>query len=394
MPGYTVRQLFPEELEDMLVLTSTAYNSSVETFRRIYENDPFYSFELTRVAEEKGRLIAYMRAAPRTIWIGSSRIKMGGIAEVCTHPEHRRRGIASHLLREMVDLMAEREYPVSMLYGRSEFYGRLGWERCSIFHGIRAQIRNLPDFREGGKVREFSPDDLAAVMSLYDSTYRGRSCAMTRNRLHWEGRILPRTDLLVYEDDRKVKGYLAYARREEEADGHRRKVLAIHEAGYDSDEAIRGIVGCLARFEGCDSIYYPAPPGDRLMSALAVPGSNISAGWDGMFRVNDVKDSLETVASGFEGDVVLRIRDEIRGENSSSFAVSGSGDGVAVTRCGECARGLEIDIRDLSQLVPGTYSAGELASLGRIKASSREALRLAGKLFPRRHPFQPPVDHF
>ena len=93
--NYLIRSLREDELEDMLELTSRSYRSDVETFRRIYENDPFYSFDLTRVAELDGSLVSYMRAAPRTIWIGTAKVKMGGIAEVCTHPDYRKRGIAS-----------------------------------------------------------------------------------------------------------------------------------------------------------------------------------------------------------------------------------------------------------------------------------------------------------
>jgi len=389
---YTIRSLGEDELEDMLELTSLSYNSSVEAFRGIYEKDPFYSFELTRVAEHKGSLISYMRAAPRTIWIGSGRMRMGGIAEVCTHPRYRKMGIASRLLRDIILLMKDRGYPVSMLYGNPAFYGKIGWERCSIVHELRVNRTSLPR-SSGPGLREFEDGDLPGVMSLYDGTYSRRSCAMVRNKCHWTGRVLRRTRVKVLDDG---KAYAGVDLRDRKDGEYRRRVLYVQEAGYADQDAAHGLVSGLADFEEYDLLEYHGVPGDAMLSALSIPGASVNIGWGGMFRVNDVWATLnalsDTVKGG--GSLVLRVRDEVVGENNGEFTLHSREDGLMAERGAGSREWIELDIGALSQLVPGLYTPSQLARMGRIVCSSGEALRIGDRIFPQRHPFQPTIDHF
>lgn len=398
MADYKVRCLRRSELEDMIVLTSTAYNADLETFRRIYQHDPFYDFRLTRVADLDGKLIAYLRAAPRTIWIGSSRLKMGGIAEVCTLQPYRRMGIATHLLKDMIHLMIRKGIPVSMLYGRDTFYRNVGYERAMIIHWVRTPTKILPAYSEAEYVREFEPSDLPTVMSAYDLTYGRRSCTMTRNELHWKVRILGRSKVRIYDKD-GVHGYLAYNLREEKIDDGIRRILFVEEAGCDCPQALRGLIGDLGRFQDYEFVVYGGPPHDALLSALSFPGSSLSVGWSGMFRVNDVMQTLESLQhglTGFRGRLALKVRDDIVEENNDIFTIAGSGGEATVERgktVERCER-IEVDVRELSQMIPGALPIGHLASLGKVGFSSSKALDLAKGLFPDRCPLQPSLDHF
>jgi len=390
--SYTIRSLREDELEDMLELTSLSYNSSVEAFRGIYEKDPFYSFELTRVAEYKGSLISYMRAAPRTIWIGSSRVKMGGIAEVCTHPRYRKMGIATRLLRDIILLMKDSGYPVSMLYGNPAFYGKIGWERCSIVHELRVSRASLPP-PSGDRLREYEDRDLPGVMSLYDGTYSGRSCAMVRNSLHWTGRVLRRTKVKVLDDGKAYAGVELRYRNEGE---YSRKVLYVQEAGYVDQDAAHGLVSALADLGEFDLLEYHGVPGDAMLSALSIPGASINIGWGGMFRVNDAWATLNSLPEPVQagGSLVLRVRDGVVGQNNGQFTLHSRGDGMEVERGGGAREWIELDIGALSQLVPGLFTPSQLALRGRIGYSSARALEIGDGIFPRRHPFQPTIDHF
>jgi predicted acetyltransferase len=389
--NYVIRSLRENELEDMLELTSLSYRSDAGTFRRIYENDPFYSFDLTRVAELDGSLVSYMRAAPRTIWIGPAEVKMGGIAEVCTHPDHRKRGIASRLLEDIVILMKDRGYPVSMLYGNPAFYGKIGWARCSIVHEMEVSRMHLPS--SDVWLREMEEADLPGIMSQYDNTYSGRSCAMTRNRLHWTGRILRRSRIVVLHDGR---AYAAIDEREREQNGYKTKALRVLEAGYEDPVALRDLICGLADYGEYDVLAYHGVPGDAMLSALSIPGASIKIGWGGMFRVNDVFSTLQAISREFtaHGKLVLRVRDHVVEENNGSFTLASSGHGGNVVRGEEAAEWIELDIRTLSQLVPGTYSASQLALRDGVRCSSPRALEVGDRMFPQRFPFQPTIDHF
>jgi predicted acetyltransferase len=392
--NYAIRSLREDELEDMLELTSLSYRSGVDTFRRIYEHDPFYNFHLTRVAELDGSLVSYMRAAPRTIWIGPAELQMGGIAEVCTHPDYRKRGIASRLLEDIVVLMKDGGYPVSMLYGNPAFYGKIGWERCSIVHEMQIVRTHLPSSR-GVELRDLEEANLPEVMSLYDHTYSGRSCAMTRNRLHWTGRILRRGRIKVLYDG-GVRAYAAIDEQEREQNGYRRRILRVLEAGYENSIALRDLICGLAGLGEYDVLGYHGVPGDAMLSALSLPGASITIGWGGMFRVNDVFSTLQALSREFSGpgNLVIKVDDHVVDENNGSFTLISSDGGGTVEKGEDATEWIELDIRALSQLIPGTYSASQLAFGGRMRYSSSKALEIGDRMFPQRFPFQPTIDHF
>jgi len=389
-----VRSLRKDELEDMLNLTSTAFNSDIDSFRQMYERQPLYDFELTRVAVLDGELIAYLRAAPRIICIGGARVRMGGLAEVCTLKAYRNRGIATHLLREMIDLLNERGFPVSMLYGNAGFYGRVGWERCLIVHRLEVDRRLLPSYEGHGSVRDYRDSDLDEIMRLYRSTYEGRSCQTVRPREYWRGRTLKQGVFRVY-DPGEVRGYLIYRIRKSD-EGSR--ILSIEEIAYQGHDALRALVGNISSRQDIEKVRYASPPDDHVLSLLSRPGSRIEVSWDGMFRVNDVISTLKSLKDnfrGFAGRLALKLHDETVEGNTDTFVINGLEGDIEIYRdASENGELLEMDIRALSQLVPGTLAVSDLASTGAIEFSSSNALELGERLFPRRNPFQNPLDHF
>ncbi len=78
-------------------------------------------------------LIGCLGILKRTVSIAERRVQVGGIAGVITHPEWRRRGVASALLKEAVVFIERslgREF--ALLLCRDEIipvYARVGWKR-------------------------------------------------------------------------------------------------------------------------------------------------------------------------------------------------------------------------------------------------------------------------
>ena len=390
---YRIRSLHESELEDMIQLTSAAFESTPEAFRRIYENDPFYDFSLTRVAEHDGKLISYMRAAPRTIWIGPATVKMGGIAEVCTLQGFRGRGIATTLLKDMIRLLVDKGYPVSALYGRPAFYRRPGWELCSVVQNLKIPIQDLP-YHASGEVREAERGDLDGLIALYEERYGGHSCCMVRNRLHFEVRIMNRCDTLLYDAGGSPTAYLCL----KTATKDNVRVIQILEGAWTDHTALLSLLGYLKDSGKADMLVYTGYPGDQMILDLGLPGSSQTGGWSGMFRVNSVEATLTSMRpcfEGFTGDLSILVRDDVVGENNSVFTIHGRNGELKIDRdSGRASDWMSMDIRQLSQMVPGTMSAFDLYISGKIRASSARAVRTAEKLFPRRFPYQPSLDHF
>jgi predicted acetyltransferase len=77
---------------------------------------------------------------------------MGGVASVKVAPEHRGRGIGRTLMTELLNLIAERGYPLSVLYPATmPIYRSLGWELAGGRHQFSVPARALRGLVEPDK---------------------------------------------------------------------------------------------------------------------------------------------------------------------------------------------------------------------------------------------------
>lgn len=132
---YTLRGLKESEISHWAAFCADvfAYKSSpppASYFERHYFNDPRRQASLIRVAvyqdEKGGQIVASCRIFRRTISNGSGgAIEAGGIGEVCTANDHRRRGLSKELLLDCLEIMRQQKNPsiqVSFLHAAPEFF--------------------------------------------------------------------------------------------------------------------------------------------------------------------------------------------------------------------------------------------------------------------------------
>ena len=104
-------------------------------FARHYFNDPNRDASLIRVMRtEEEEIVSSVRVFKRTLSAGSvgEYIKAGGIGEVCTSMQHRKRGLAKALLNNAIDAMKkEKDMACSLLHASPAFvpvYQKVGYE--------------------------------------------------------------------------------------------------------------------------------------------------------------------------------------------------------------------------------------------------------------------------
>ena len=104
---YTLRGLTEAEVKPWAAFCASifAYKANPpppEYFERHYFNDPVHKASFIRVAftkEEEPKIVASCRVFERCIADGQGgTILAGGIGEVCTNNDHRRRGLSKELL--------------------------------------------------------------------------------------------------------------------------------------------------------------------------------------------------------------------------------------------------------------------------------------------------------
>ena len=125
-----IRAVREQELEEMIELQCLVFRPrGHERYKAYIRGDSSYELEQTRVVVVDGGIVATLRVWDRTVRVGETAVRMGGIGGVGTHPDHRRRGHASAMLRDAIDWMRGRGYLTSVLFTEvaTEFYRRHGW---------------------------------------------------------------------------------------------------------------------------------------------------------------------------------------------------------------------------------------------------------------------------
>jgi predicted acetyltransferase len=148
----------------------------------------------------------------RQYWLGRP-VGMGGVASVKVAPEHRGRGIGRTLMTELLNLIAERGYPLSALYPATmPIYRSLGWELAGGRHQFSVPAGSLrglvePDkaARGGGAghqdvpVRRAGAADVATVIGIIADSHL---TARDAGPLTWDegpaAQWLGRADLYSY----------------------------------------------------------------------------------------------------------------------------------------------------------------------------------------------------
>eukprot|EP00540_Astrosyne_radiata_P017578 CAMPEP_0116822472 /NCGR_PEP_ID=MMETSP0418-20121206/287_1 /TAXON_ID=1158023 /ORGANISM="Astrosyne radiata, Strain 13vi08-1A" /LENGTH=352 /DNA_ID=CAMNT_0004450589 /DNA_START=216 /DNA_END=1274 /DNA_ORIENTATION=- len=139
---YGMRGLREDEIDSWAEFCASVFSYKAHPpppsyFARHYHNDPLRDANLIRVMfTQEGEMVSSCRVFVKQISTGSSSsVEAGGIGEVCTHVQHRRRGLSKILLQNAMEIMRWRKsIKVSLLHAAPTFfpvYERGGNYQCT-----------------------------------------------------------------------------------------------------------------------------------------------------------------------------------------------------------------------------------------------------------------------
>jgi predicted N-acetyltransferase YhbS len=284
-----------------------------DLFRRQTEHDSTFRWRHSRVVEVDGAVVGYLRIFDRRMWLRDARLRAAGIGSVATHPDYRRRGLATALLRDTLALLHREGYHLSFLGSEvaAAFYERLGWRIVrQPSHGAPAAEAArlsggqapLPE-RPGLTIRPFAPSDLTVVARIHARATRGRTAAVARSLRYW-------TDHMSWIDDDAGgflvaasgrRGLSAFVRSRSERWASTLMLLDAHcRQGAEGDLApLLGALGRYAVSQGLKGIQASLPEGHPLADAFArLPsaGMTTEVRFPRMMRVVDLPDLLRRLA--------------------------------------------------------------------------------------------------
>lgn len=289
-----IRTVSADIYDDVIDMLARSFSEPPEYFERHQLRDPSYSYDQGSVLLEDGKIVSHVQVFHRPMRYGAGLIQVGGIADVGTDPEHRRKGYATTLLENAIAYMKRQSLPLSLLYtGTAPLYEQSGWHKVPETI-LEASVPSEP--KPGPRayvVKPYEKSNLRLLSMYYDQAMSNLIGPLDRSIEYFESQ----PDWLeligdVHWDVIYRVGHPAGFVRTAAAD----ETLELLDVCGTSDEVIR--VACAhavrrAVDSGCRTIKGRVPPGSILVREFAAFAEvNVTEGESQMMRLNDLEATL------------------------------------------------------------------------------------------------------
>ena len=142
-----------QALRELLSLCFTKSRDTIFRHRRYHREIPPHRWV---IFGQDGKLAAHLAMHEKYVMGDEKRIPVGGIGEVCVHPDFRGRSYVRHLLEEAHSWLRTHDFPFALLFGATEIYASSGY----------VSVENLSlDVKDGDEIhRRQATSALVAVL--------------------------------------------------------------------------------------------------------------------------------------------------------------------------------------------------------------------------------------
>ena len=346
--------------------------------------------ERTLAAFDGDRIVGGAGALTFEMTVPGARLPTGGVAWVNVQPTHRREGIMTQLMRQLLDDIHAKGEPLAALFAsESIIYGRFGFGAATFFERWSIErphtaFAHKPE--QLGQVELLEVDDaLTGFPRAYEIAVGERPGMMPRDDAFWKYRLWDSEDRrrgatatfhAGYYRDGSLDGYALYRIH------HGRRALQVFELVANTDEAHAALwsycfgVDLMARIEA-----FNQPVDDPLPWMLADPRRLERSMGDGLWlRLLDVEAALAGRRYAVEGSLILEVVDSFCPWNHRRYRLEGGPDGAHCRPSAEPAD-LTLSAADLGASYLGGVKLGTLSRAGRVRAATDKALKLADTMF-------------
>ena len=413
-----IRAAKAHERDEIVDLISAVF---VEKCRPRYASqhyrDSTYELDQSRVCIVDGKIVSYVRVSDRSMYIGETVVKLGGIGMVVTSPEYRGRGYASALLRDAIAYMEAQNYDLSLLFTTIQpFYMPLGWASFPQTN-FELELLDKKTFAPSGwKSRRFDLErDLTQISQIYDQHNKGRTGTVLRPEKLWrdgysqqvgmlpslvvekEGQIGAYANLAFPDDDQGIDAYLAtyypnlreVGCRSTNPDSLLALCHAILEAAYD--RSVESISGRLTQHH----------PMTLLLSEESGSPLSFSIYERVMYRVISLVRLFQKLIPKFEAELTSSGMADRSGSfhftvGDQDCTLNVNQGKVAVTTNGSGRTKVKLDTYHFLKVLFGDATFGQLDEFNRIKGLNLQPdeIALLSTLFPKDDPTYWICDYF
>ena len=385
------------------------YKSSLE--------DPFYEPHDRLLAKRGSKIVAHVHLTHRVMRFGSTSIPVAGLNWLGTLPEYRGQGLGRRLVDAAEKRMAGQGALVGLLSTAiPHFFRHTGWALCGRRSRSQNGVRDvlgalsarglLHRQRRRLSIRPWRRMERDALVRIYNQNLDGQFGLLQRSDAYWDWLInrgaydqinvaLDGPDLLELEEvTAPIVGY-SVTRGDQIVE----LFTAPDESRADVQLLARACGDAIER--GRHWITFHGSPRDRLHKLFRIAGGTTDYTEDDgsgvlMARILDPVELFRALG----GELVRRAEAaELPHPIELGLLVDGRKYGLSITPEGILAvtpgigrSYLALNVADFTRLVLGHLDWRRALRDGRVKASTKIALRVGRVLFPRLPAWRPPLD--
>ncbi len=383
MSDITIRPLAidNDDFQNFAHLHVAAIGGDPQEILETLKDNPRYNTTHVLVAEMGGKFVGKSTIFPAQMWLSGVPLTIGAMSGTAILPEMDAEAISAELTKGQVAQAAAQEYAFAVLFPKSHSaYHPMGFGVISDLHAYRIQPSNLMNFEEKANVRPYQEDDLPTMRVMYKGQMTWHNGWFTRSKEWWNEIITDWPNIVVFDNDGMIDGYLAY---EMQTNEQGQQVLFIKEFFAAEGVAARGLIGFLADQTDVDIIDYLAPTDSVFRYSLIEPHSadaqnrgfifqdlcHLTAG--PMARIINLPTALTKrfYARHMQGERVIKLVDPLIRDNERpiSFRLVDGRAEVHPAPEGKAPQ-IEADVRTFTQILCGYLPAVDAQRLGRLKA--------------------------
>ncbi len=395
-----VRRVAGDDIKRASEISTIAFNVEVGSWA-----EEWYFLEKTTGPNaiwgvfEGAQMVAACVAPPQQVWFGDNLTEGAYVGGVATHPEHRRKGYAEAMMREVARWQRASGRLISYLWPFSyRYYRKLGWEMAGDSIRISAPRKTVASWERNYETRDLLISDMPDLITLWTEFANKYNGCGVRSWERWVRTITSRREFSFEPQDTlflkgtrafgcwmdgEIAGYAQWAIPEAP-----NTELSILEIAFTNVTAARCLISAAAETSpSVDTVSWEtAMDGPlHLMTNEATDFTRaVAPGFSG--RVLDPERFLQSMTWVMEarGNLSLKIHDPVFGETKVNLDIE-SGRSTVSKHEGQQ---LECSTQTLTQVATGYLTPEQAVALGGISESQLGAARLLARAGGGRCPYR------
>ncbi len=253
-------------------------------------------------------IVAGLVLIPQRWVIDGVEIKVAEMGCVCTHPDHRRRGLQGILNKKFDEYAKKHEYDLYTLAGIPYFYRQFNYQYAiDLDFSTEIIVEDLPDTPYTYRTRTSTKQDIKWMNELLTETLEKYLVKSIRTLDVWGMQLktgtyggTPLSCVVLLKKNERV-GYCRYL------NDRKNKILCVKEVGFNEKTTIEEVMGFLKNYataQGLETLKTTLPPQDQINIYLGSHGASTKDPYAWQLKTLDLAGLLQKMVPVFSQGIL------------------------------------------------------------------------------------------